>query len=119
MILVKPEDANGLPRIHAQVSLFERTTAVDDQILPHIRKTHELVDRAYPEGVPPEDYLALLFVFSEYLCDENLAILAEHVRKDGLSGLNDALKTNEREFDTRRVMPKLEEAGFEAWVAEQ
>lgn len=88
-------------------------------IPPHLRSVLELVDRAYPEGVPADEYLAVLFVFSEYLCEGNLGILAEHINKEVLSGLNDGLKARVEKPDTSAVMRKLEPVGFQEWAAEE
>lgn len=86
----------------------------------HLESTFELVRRAYPEGVPDEEYLPLLFFLSEYVSDRNLAYVAEHAKLavDRVSYLNDIYLARQQEPDTSMVVARLSDAGLAEWIEE-
>jgi|LakMenEpi03Aug12_release.lakeMendotaPanAssembly.Ray.scaffolds.fasta_scaffold294209_2 hypothetical protein len=85
----------------------------------HLKTTLELVDRAYPQGVPPEEYLPLLLVLSDHMCEENLALAAAHWSDANGSRLNDVLAAIHQKPDASLVLQKLKIAGLEEWIAEE
>lgn len=85
----------------------------------HMKTTLELVDRAYPQGVPCEEYLPLLFVLSDHMCEENLALAAAHWSNAQGSRLNDVLAAIHQKPDTALVLRKLKNAGLEVWITEE
>lgn len=90
-----------------------------DQIPDHLISTLQLVERAYPQGVPPADYMALLSVLAEHMCEENLAIVASHWGQDPRSRLNDVLLVKSREIDASAVYQRLANAGLDGWIEEE
>ena len=88
-------------------------------VLPsHLQATDALVSRAYPNGVDSETYELLLRVFYNYLCDENLAILAVHWSgKDLGITMNDVLAAGEICATQDLSIPEpLLRAGFMDWT---
>ena len=90
-----------------------------DQIPDHLLSTFQLVERAYPQGVPPTDYMPLLCVLAEHMCEENLAIVASHWCQDPRSRLNDVLLAKSRKNDTSAVNQRLVDAGLDGWIEEE
>lgn len=85
----------------------------------HLETTLALVRRAYPQGVPVDEYLPLLFVLSEHMCEENLALAAAYWRDAHGSRLNDVLAAIHQKPDATLVFEKLRGAGLEHWIAEE
>jgi hypothetical protein len=84
----------------------------------HLQSTVNLVARAYPNGVPGSEYLPLLNVLADHLCDENLAILALLWTQRPGSRLNDVLLAQSSNPVTDEVVAKLSNAGFSEWTDE-
>lgn len=87
-------------------------------VLPlHLQSTDALVTRAYHSGVDSETYELLLRVFYNYLCDENLAILAVHWSgKDPGISMNDVLAAGDDCAAQDLSIPeRLLQAGFKDW----
>ena len=92
---------------------------MNEQTPTHLISTLQLVERAYPQGVPQSDYLALLFVLSEHLCEENLAIVASSWNTSEGSRLNDVLTAKHQQPNADSVIKKLKEAGYDEWSEEE
>jgi hypothetical protein len=92
---------------------------MNEEIPTHLRSTIRLVEKAYPQGVPQGDYLALLFVLSEHLCEENLAIAAAIWCPGDGSRLNDVLAAKNQRPPCDSVIEKLTGAGLQEWLSEE
>jgi hypothetical protein len=84
----------------------------------HLLSTLKLVERTYPGGVPDSEYLPLLYILSEYLSEENLAVLASHWTRLEGSCLNDVLMAKSQQPAAEVVLAKLAKSGFADWVDE-
>lgn len=92
---------------------------MDSATPDHLQTTLALVRRAYPYGVPDAEYLPLLFVLSDHMCEENLALAAAHWKGAQGSRLNDVLAAIHQKPDAFLVREKLRDVGLEEWVAEE
>lgn len=92
---------------------------MNEKLPPHLQSTLQLVERAYPLGVPKDDYLSLLAVLSEYMCEENLSIVAAFWNESDGSRTNDVLAAKQQLLPTDSVVDRLRAAGFEQWIAEE
>jgi hypothetical protein len=86
----------------------------------HLVSTFELVRRAYPDGVPDEEYFPLLFFLSGYLSDRNLAHFAEQAKLavGRVSYLNDVYRARQEEPEYETVIARLSDAGLAHWIAD-
>jgi hypothetical protein len=86
----------------------------------HLVSTSELVRRAYPDGVPEEEYFPLLFLLSGYLSDRNLADLAEQEKLavGRVSYLNDVYRARQESPENAMVIARLSNAGLAEWIEE-
>ena len=92
----------------------------------HLLSTALFVERAYPNGVPESDYIPLLFILSEHLCDGNLSLLAATWDKHNVnmemsesSHLNDVLLAKSLRPNSDEVMAKMIAVGFDEWAKEE
>jgi hypothetical protein len=92
---------------------------MDNPTPAHLETTLALVRRAYPHGVPIDEYLALLFVLSDHMCEENLAMAASYWRDVDGSRLNDVLTAIHEKPNATLVIEKLRAVGLEHWIAEE
>jgi len=92
---------------------------MNEEIPSHLLSTIRLVEKAYPHGVPQRDYLPLLFVLSEHLCEENLAVAAAFWCLGKGSRLNDVLAAKRQCPPSDSVIAKLTAAGFRDWLSEE
>ncbi len=86
----------------------------------HLRSTHALLTRAYPDGVPGADYFAVLALLYEHLSDRNLAEVASLAfQRDRGIAYNDVLRCVSTDRPSpealSRVRARLQSVGFEAW----
>lgn len=92
---------------------------MNDQAPEHLLSTLQLVERAYPDGVPHTEYLALLFVLSDHMCDGNLAFAATFWNQNEGSRLDDVLAAKHQMPEAGAVLQKLVAAGFVTWIEEE
>lgn len=88
------------------------------RLAEHLIPVHELLRRAFPDGVPREDYLPLLVVLREGLSERNLAAVVAELMDDEITVVDNdaAAATSVRRppaTDVQRVRDKLAEAGWE------
>jgi hypothetical protein len=87
---------------------------------PHLRYELEVLRRAYPDGVPDDDYLPLLVVLWPDFSDRNLAaVVAELIGGEPAIVSNDAAaavagRRRPSPQDVDRVRELLASAGYEA-----
>ncbi len=86
----------------------------------HLRSTHALLTRAYPNGVPDADYFAVLALLYEHFSNRNLTeVVSLTFQRDPGVTYNDVLRcvTTDRPAPETlsRVQAHLQAAGFEAW----
>jgi hypothetical protein len=86
----------------------------------YLVSTFELIDRAYPDGVPDEEYLPLLFFLSEHLSIRTVAYIAEQAKLADLrlSYYNDVLLAMQQRPDHAMVIARLSYVGLAEWVDE-
>jgi hypothetical protein len=84
----------------------------------------ELLQRAYPDGLPRADYLPLLAVLQVDMSEENLSrVVAEFLDDETLVIANDAAKaasvSTPRREEIGRVRSRLEAAGWKPELDEE
>ena len=90
----------------------------------HLRSTHTLLTRAYPDGVPDADYFAVLALLYEHLSNRNLAeVVSLAFRRDRGIAYNDVAQCVSTDRPApealSRVQTRLQSVGFEAWSHEE
>lgn len=88
------------------------------EIPDHLTATADMVKRAYPNGIPSDEYFPLLAVLAEHLSNENLAILADSWFPERSYRLNDVLTALTMTTDAENILVRLRAAGFDEWLKE-
>jgi hypothetical protein len=97
------------------------------QLPPYLRSTQEMLRRAYPEGIPEDDYLPLLALLHAHMSFRTLArVMAdatgrayETVYQDVLGAASPHQPGKPPLIDLERVRLRLQPHGFEQWCAEE
>jgi hypothetical protein len=87
------------------------------QLAEPLRPALAVLQRTYPDGVPRQDYLAVLVVLGDLLAEENLAlVVAEFTDDETVVVANDAAAAQSvnrpSEQDVTRVRAALEAHGL-------
>jgi hypothetical protein len=90
---------------------------MDMELAEPLRPVLAILQRTYPEGVPRQDYRALLVVLGDLMCDENLAlVVAEFTDGEKVVVDNDAAAAHSinppQPRDRARVRAALEAHGL-------
>jgi hypothetical protein len=89
------------------------------------KPTYEMLKRAYPNGVPDDEYLALVAIMNKSMSFRNTAhYVATVSERDWGLVYNDVLGIGSADRrpaleDVARVQAKLDKAGYADWHAEQ
>lgn len=89
----------------------------------HLQSTFDLLATAFGNRIDEQDYLALLAVLAEHMCEENIGIVVAHqFERDEVEVVNDLarVRANQppRHEVIRAVRSRLEKAGLEDWINE-
>ncbi len=89
----------------------------------HLQSTIDLLGRAFGDSIEEQDYLALLAVLAEHMCEENIGItVARQFGRDAVEVVNDLAKVQAVQLPrpevVRAVRSRLEQAGLEDWINE-
>lgn len=92
-------------------------------IPPHLQSTFDLLTRAFGDTVEEREYMALLAVLGEHMCEENIGLaVARRFGRDAEQVTNDLAKVQSVRAPlpeaVQDVRTRLEKAGFEAWLGE-
>jgi hypothetical protein len=90
----------------------------------HLQSTYRLLSLAFPKGIDNAQYLPVLFILYEHMCDGNLAeVIALFTGKDYGIVLNDvhrvgSVSYNPSSMEIKNVRDLLLRHGFEKWINE-
>lgn len=51
----------------------------------HLKSTMVMIQTAFPNGVNREQYLSLLYLLYDYMCDENLANVMSYITGENIA----------------------------------
>ena len=89
--------------------------------MEHLKSTIDLIESII-ENRDDKEYYTLLYIFYDYLSNENLAIVFSKVfSKEIAKVMNDIYSINNQEITfskVYKVLKKLEKNGFESWTME-
>lgn len=92
----------------------------DGEIPPHLRSTAALLKKAYPSGLPPEDYKPLIAVLYEEMSQRNLAnVLSKALGLDYHRVLNVVGVETPAASELDRIRQKLGPFGYDDWLKEE
>jgi len=88
-------------------------------IPPYLQEVLDILRAAYPDGLPHQDYFAVLAVLGDDMSERNLAaVVAEFIEGEEVVVANDAAATASRNrpgsADVQRVRRRLASAGWRA-----
>ena len=94
------------------------------EVPSYLREAYEMVTRAYPNGLPKEDYPSLLFILSSNMSERNIGELMGCCSfKDPIIARNDVAAVlsvrRPSQHDLDRVYSRLKEAGLADWLKDQ
>jgi hypothetical protein len=94
------------------------------KIPDHLKSTHDMLRRAYPNGFDRNDYMALLYVLDEHMSDRNLSLIVSlFLDKHYTVVSNDHAKAmtvlKPGKEDIERLIHRLKSGGFESWCKEE
>ena len=85
--------------------------------------TIALLNRAYPDGIPSDDWDGIMFLLFEHMSDRQLAsTVSFFTGVDYMIHYNDVLRIGAYGCDPATVEPirmRLDAAGYDDWVAEE
>lgn len=89
----------------------------------HLQSTVNLINRAFPEGVPDADFLPLLAVLYAHMADENLVEVVSLLTGRGRGAvLNDVYAAGSLvgldPDDVAAVRARLVSTGLDEWIVE-
>jgi len=89
----------------------------------HLQSTFDLLTRAFGDTIEERDYMALLAVLGEHMCEENIGTtVACRFGRNAEQVTNDLAKVQSVQAPPPGAMEdvrtRLERAGFKAWLEE-
>lgn len=89
----------------------------------HLQSTVDLLNRAFGDIIEYDDYLALLAVLGEHMCEENIGITVAHqFGRHAAEVTNDLAKVQSTQPPPtdalQAVRSRLEKVGLEDWLKE-
>lgn len=90
----------------------------------HLQSTFDLLTRAFGSRIEEPDYLALLALLAEHMCEENIGItVGGRFQRDAVEVMNDLAKVQSveppSEAAVQAVRSRLETAGLAEWLEEE
>jgi hypothetical protein len=101
-----------------------RARAASAALPKHLRATYNLVQSAFPKGIPQEAYMPLLTLLGDELSDRNLAeVMACAFDVDYEHALNDIYRARSTEVPSAEAVERLKQTllpyGYDKWLREQ
>ncbi|PPT09131.1 hypothetical protein CKA32_001369 [Geitlerinema sp. FC II] len=96
---------------------------MQNPIAPYLKTTDELLQRAFPDGMESETYLAVLAILEEELSNRNLAeVIAHFTGKDDAVVSNDIYRVSSIDRPSITTLTKVKEqllaVGYDRWLEE-
>jgi hypothetical protein len=98
---------------------------VIEKVIPeHLQSTYQMICRAYPDGIPRNEYFPLLAVLAEHMSEECLSdVIGFLPGFDPIVVTNDVAKvlsTDRPAFgDMERIKERLKGASYGDWLLEE
>jgi len=88
----------------------------------HLKSTVDMLNRAYPAGIPENEYRALLTILYEHMSNRSLTNVIVILRGSNWgTAYNDVLAAGAAPSpaaETQPVLEKLRRVGFDSWLDE-
>ncbi len=90
----------------------------------HLQSTFDLLTRAFGDSIEERNYMALLAVLGEHMCEENIRVTVAHrFGRDAERITNDLAKVQSVQAphadSVEDVRSNLDRAGLEDWLREK
>ncbi|WP_019503797.1 DUF3349 domain-containing protein [Pleurocapsa sp. PCC 7319] len=97
---------------------------MSNTIAHHLKNTHELINRTFPDGIDRESYFPLLALLESEMSDRNLAgTIAYYTKRDYSEILNDIYAVKSTSIPSteaiNKVKTRLLACGYEEWLNEE
>ncbi|UOQ51739.1 DUF3349 domain-containing protein [Hymenobacter cellulosivorans] len=97
---------------------------MEEKIAPELRSTYIMLKAAFPDGVSPEEYFALIHYLYEGMSDRQLAQVVGLLigQEDYVAILNDVYKVHSLDAklkSNKSVYDRLVANGYNDWLEEQ
>ena len=87
-----------------------------------LESTIDMINRAYPRGIPSDDYLPLIAILAEEMSEKGIGSAMAFIGYDRFVVCNDVAKVQSfatpKMSDVQRVRNRLEPAGYQDWLSE-
>lgn len=84
-----------------------------------LKATYTMLMEAFPNGICEENYFVILYLFYDYMSDENLTLLMSFFTDKSLGIIeNDIYRVHQMKFDSQlldAIKSRLDKYGFEEW----